>query len=152
MKKVAEIMTRNVEVVSPQDNIRRAAKMMDELNVGAVPVCENNRLLGMITDRDITVRATAYGKVPDQTKVADAMSTRVQWCSEEDDVDEVHRKMSQAQVRRIPVLSRDQQLVGIVALGDLAESGEDRVDDTLRNISTPAQPDRSQTGPGGARM
>jgi CBS domain-containing protein len=92
--KVSEVMTRDVKVVAPNDTVRRAAQIMDDLNVGALPVCDGQILVGMITDRDITIRATAGGKAPDQARVSDVMSTDVRWCFEDDGVDEVIRKMS----------------------------------------------------------
>jgi CBS domain-containing protein len=140
--KVSELMTRDVKVVAPNDTVRRAAQIMDDLNVGALPVCDGQILVGMITDRDITIRATAAGKAPDQARVSDTMSTDVRWCFDDDDVDEVVRKMSDSQIRRVPVVSRDKKLVGIVALGDLATDQAPGVASALKNISEPSEPDR----------
>src|SRR3712207_6897810 len=97
---------------------------MDELNVGVLPVCDGRRLIGMVTDRDITVRSTAAGLAPDQSYVREVMTEDVTWCHESDDVDDVVEQMSRLQVRRIPVVDGGKRLVGIVALGDLARSEE----------------------------
>lgn len=143
MQRIADIMTPHVVSVGPHETLRRAAQLMDELNVGALPVCENDRLIGMITDRDITVRATAAGQGPDDAQVRDAMSIEVRWCYENQEVDEVMAQMGDAQIRRIPVLHHDsQKLIGIVSLGDMATKHSAGVDHTLENISTPAMSDR----------
>ena len=143
MNQVADVMTRDVRVVSPKDSIQRAAQCMDELNVGVVPVCDGSKLLGMVTDRDITVRGVAAGKMGD-TPVTEVMSEHVRWCYEDQDIDEVMDEMRDAQIRRLPVINRDKKLVGIVSLGDLADRGSDdkRVGETLKDISTPSEPDR----------
>jgi len=143
MQTISDIMTRDVRSVSPQETVMRAAQIMDELNVGSLPVCEGSKLIGMVTDRDITVRATAAGMAPDQTHVSDVMSQQVRWCFENQPVDEVMDQMSDSQIRRVPVLDHDsQQLIGIVSLGDLATKHSAEVDRTLENISEPSQPDR----------
>ena len=143
MNQVADVMTRDVRVVSPKDSIQRAAQCMDELNVGVVPVCDGSKLLGMVTDRDITVRGVAAGKMAD-TPVTEVMSEHVRWCYEDQDIDEVMDEMRDAQIRRLPVINHEKQLVGIVSLGDLADRGSDdkRVGETLKDISTPSEPDR----------
>jgi len=117
---VKDIMTRGVEVVSPGDTLEQAARKMEELDVGPMPVCEGGRVVGMLTDRDITVRATAAGCDPRTTLVGDAMSQEVIGCREEDDVREAARLMEEKQVRRLLVTNRAGELVGIVSLGDLA--------------------------------
>lgn len=142
MQRIADVMTRGVEVISPEATLQDAAKMMDDLNVGALPVCDNRRLVGMITDRDITVRATASDLRPSEVRVGDIMTEHPRWCLESQTVDEVARQMSDVQVRRIPVLDDAQELIGIVSLGDLAVREPDAVQDVLREISTPAEPDR----------
>jgi CBS domain-containing protein len=143
MNQVADVMTRDVRVVSPKDSIQRAAQCMDELNVGVVPVCDGSKLLGMVTDRDITVRGVAAGKMAD-SPVTEVMSEHVRWCYEDQDIDEVMDEMRDAQIRRLPVVDHDKKLVGIVSLGDLADRGSDdkRVGETLKDISTPSEPDR----------
>ncbi|MDQ9170057.1 CBS domain-containing protein [Oxalobacteraceae bacterium R-40] len=145
MQLINEIMTRDVMTVSPQETIRRAAQMMDELNVGAVPVCDGQKLVGMITDRDITVRAIAAGCAPDSTYVGDIMSSDVRWCYDDQPVDEVMEQMQDVQIRRIPVMDHNtQNMIGIVSLGDLATKHSAEVDRTLEKISSPSEPDRPQ--------
>ena len=120
--RVSEAMTREVRVANPGQSIRDVAKIMDEINAGAMPVGENDRLVGMITDRDIAIRGVAQGKGPD-TPVREVMSTdQVLYCYEDEDLDHVAKNMSDEQVRRLPVVSRDKRLVGIVSLGDLAQN------------------------------
>ena len=122
--KVAEFMTRDVEVVGPDQPIRDAAQFMLRADAGAMPVSEGNRLIGMVTDRDIAVRAVAEGRGPD-TPVREVMTGDVICCFDDDEVEEVAMKMSDAQVRRIPVLSREgESLVGIVSLGDISRSDQ----------------------------
>ena len=117
--RVSEVMTKDVRVARPDQTIEEAARQMAELDAGALPVGENDRLVGMITDRDIAVRAVAKGKGP-QTLVRDVMSADLKYCSEEEDAADVSSKMAEQQIRRLPVISRDKRLVGIVSLGDLA--------------------------------
>ena len=143
MPKISEVMTRGVEVIRPAETLQRAAQRMDELNVGALPVCEGESLVGMITDRDITVRATAAGLDPNETHVSDVMTEQTRWCTEEQSVDEVMRQMSDVQIRRLPVLNGAHELVGIVSLGDLAVRQSGHIDGALREISSPSEPDRS---------
>ncbi|MFD2368179.1 CBS domain-containing protein [Pseudoduganella sp. GCM10020061] len=147
MQKVSEVMTRDVRTITPQDTVRHAAQMMDELNVGAIPVCDGDRLVGMITDRDITVRSVAAGQAPDQTRVSDVMSTDVRTVFADQSIDEALGKMGDVQIRRVPVIDeQSKRMVGIVSLGDLATRGPDRgVEQTLENISAPSEPDRSST-------
>ena len=144
MKTIAEVMSREVSSVSPEDSIRQAAEMMDDLDVGALPVTEGNRLLGMITDRDITIRATAAGKAPDSTRVGDVMSTDVRTCYSTQSVDEVLGQMGNVQIRRVPVVDQQSHtLVGIVSLGDMATKQSNGVEAALEEISSPSEPDRS---------
>src|SRR5215204_4636416 len=125
--KVSEVITRDVQLIEPTQTIRDAAKMMAELDTGILPVREGDRLVGMITDRDITVRAVAQGRGPD-TAVREVMTDDVKYCYEDDDPNDVARNMAEIQVRRLPVLSRDKRLVGIISLGDMAMSdSSDRV-------------------------
>ena len=142
MESISEVMTRDVTVVSPQDNIQRAAQLMRDLNVGALPVCDGQKLQGMITDRDITIRATADGQSPDQVKVQDVMTDDIMWCYEDQTVGEVLQHMGDSQIRRIPVVSRDKELVGMVSLGDIATRHAADTDDTLEDISQPSEPAR----------
>ena len=144
MQTIRDVMTPDVRTISPQETVQRAAQMMDELNVGAIPVCDSDRLVGMITDRDITVRSVAAGQAPGATCVADVMSTDVRTCTSNQEVDEVMRQMGDVQIRRVPVIDQDShRLVGIVSLGDMAAKHSAQVDRALETISTPAEPDRS---------
>jgi len=122
VQQVSEIMHRDVKVIPPSASVRQAADQMRALDVGAVPVCDQKKLIGMITDRDIAIRSVAAGKDPQTTKVAEVMTGEVVSCYEDASVDEVARLMGDRQIRRIPVISHDKALVGIVALADLAIS------------------------------
>lgn len=123
--KISEIMTTNPEIITPEQPIQEAAQIMLRADTGALPVGEGDRLIGMLTDRDITVRAVAEGLGPD-TPVRDVMSEKLLFAWDDQDVDEVAIQMSDAQVRRFPVLSREgEKLVGIVSLGDLAQADDD---------------------------
>jgi len=121
--RVNECMTRDVKIADPQDTICDAAKMMAECDAGVLPVGENDRLVGVVTDRDITVRGVAAGKDPN-ARIRDVMSAEVRYCFEDDDIADVLRNMGELQVRRLPVLNRDKRLVGIVSLSDLATNGQ----------------------------
>jgi len=143
MANVSEIMSTQVMVIEPQETLRRAASLMGELNVGSLPVCDGERLLGMLTDRDITVRGVAEGLNPDEACVSDVMTNQVEFCTEDQDADEVMRQMGDKQVRRLPVVDVDWNLVGIVSLGDLALRQPGHIDNTVREISQPGSADRS---------
>jgi CBS domain-containing protein len=135
--KVSKIMSRDVTLLNPQQTIRVAASLMAEIDAGALPVGENDRLVGMITDRDIVVRAVAQGRSAD-TKVADVMSKEVLYCFDTDNIDDVARNMGKARVRRLPVVNRDKRLVGIVSLGDLARNDDaTNIGQTVTRVSTP---------------
>jgi len=143
MQTIQEVMTRDVQRVSPEETVRRAAQLMDEYNVGAIPVCDGDKLVGMITDRDITVRSTAAGQAPEQTRVGDVMSTDVRTCYQNQTVDEVLGQMGDVQIRRVPVVDQDSHsLVGIVSLGDMATKHSAGIDRALEEISEPSEPDR----------
>lgn len=142
---VKEVMTSGVECVSPDANLQTAARMMRNLEVGVAPVCGNdNRLAGMITDRDITVRAIAEAKDPENTLVRDVMTEGVLYCYDDQDIAEAARLMKDHQVRRLVALNRDKQLVGILSLGDLAVDGDDEqlVGHALEAVSEPAEVSR----------
>ena len=135
--KIEDVMTHDVAVVSPDQTIQQAARLMDQLDIGALPVAENERLVGMITDRDIVVRAVANGVDP-SIKVSDVMTPDVKYCFCDQEVAEVSDNMADIQVRRLPVVDRAKRLVGIIALGDIATCAEnDYVADTLAGISRP---------------
>jgi len=116
--RVNEVMSRDVQICTPGSTIRDCAKKMAEIDAGAIPVGENDRLIGIVTDRDIAIRAIAQGKGPD-TAVREIMSAEVKYCFEDEDVHHVAKNMAEIQVRRLPVVSRDKRLVGIVSLADL---------------------------------
>lgn len=134
-----DVMTRDVLTASPGDSVQRAAQLMKDAGIGSVPVCDGQRLQGMVTDRDIAVRVVAPGLPADRTQVSQAMTSEVFWCYEDDDVGDVLDKMGDRQVRRIPVVDRDHRLTGIIALGDVAvqRSGAG-VGEALEEISTPS--------------
>ena len=138
--KVSEAMTRDVRVANPNETIRDAARMMAEINAGSLPVGENDRLVGVITDRDIAVRAVAEGKAP-TTKVRDVMSPEVLYCYDDQDLDDVAKNMGDVKVRRMPVVNRDKRLVGILSLGDLATHEDlETAGDTVAQVSQPGGP------------
>lgn len=141
--RAGEVMTRDVVTVRPDAMIREAARMMDDLNVGALPVCDGRRLLGIITDRDIVVRSTADGMRPDATPVRAVMTDDVWWCFENDSVEKIEDVMARRQIRRMPVVDQGKRLVGMITLGDLATNRAPGADDALRRISEPSEPDRS---------
>ena len=135
--KVRDIMTRDVRLLNPNQTIREAARLMAEVDAGALPVAENDRLVGILTDCDIVIRAVAQGR-PVDTKVAVVMSKEVLYCFDTDDLDDVSRNMGKAQVRRLPVVNADKRLVGIVSLGDLARSEDPTtIGRTVTRVSTP---------------
>lgn len=119
--KIAEIMTRSVKTTTPDQSIREAARLMEKIDSGALLVHENDRLIGMITDRDIAIRGVAAG-LDGNTPVREVMSANVLYCFEDEDIQHVAENMSDLQVRRLPVLNRDKQLVGVVSLGNISGS------------------------------
>jgi len=133
--KVSKCMTRDVQLVTPTQTIRDAARLMVELDAGSLPVQQDDRLVGMITDRDIAVRAVAQGKSPD-TLVREVMSDEVLYCFEDQEIGDVARNMGDVKVRRLPVVNRDKRLVGIISIGDLALKEEQTLTgSTLARIS-----------------
>jgi CBS domain-containing protein len=135
--RIADIMTRSVAVVQQDDTLQHAAQKMQSLNVGALPVCDGDALVGVVTDRDITVRGVATGMIGQESKVSDVMTEDVRWCAESDGVEQVMDAMGEAQVRRLVVLGENRKIVGIVSLGDLATRQSAQIDETLREISQP---------------
>ena len=142
--KIAEVMTREVEVIHPNATIAEAAEKMKQLDVGPLPVCDGTTVQGMVTDRDITIRATAAGHDPSSTKVREVMSPDVQYVFEDQDVQDAAKLMAEKQIRRLIVLNRDKRLVGIVAMADLAvDAHKDKMTgQTLESISEPGHPNR----------
>jgi len=136
--KVKDAMTREVRLMRPDQSIRDAAHLMAELDIGCLPVEENDRLVGMITDRDIAVRAVSEGRGP-QTPIREVMSSEVKYCYDDQSVDEITRNMADLRLRRLPVLNRSKRLVGILSLGDLAvaEQAQEDAGDALCGISRP---------------
>ena len=135
--KISEVMTHDVQTISPDQPVREAASFMLSADAGAIPVTDNGRLIGMITDRDIAVRGIAKGYGPD-TPVRELMTDDIVCARADDDVDDVASKMSEAQVRRLPVIDEHERLCGIVSLGDLSREGdEDSATEALEGVSTP---------------
>jgi CBS domain-containing protein len=143
-KPVKDVMTPEVEVIRPDSSLQEAAEKMKTFNIGAIPVCDGDRLVGMLTDRDIAVRVVAEKRDAAETSVRDAMTSEVVYCYEDEDVGTASRIMADRQVRRLVVLNREKRLVGIVSLGDLAVQTSDRAlgGKTLERISQPAEPQR----------
>jgi len=141
---VHEIMTPEVEVIHPDASLKEAAEKMSRLEIGPLPVCDGERLVGMLTDRDITIRATARGCDPNTTKVHEAMTSEVVYCFEDQEVEIAAQMMEMRQIRRVPVLTRDKRLVGIVSLGDLSVETQDQqlAGQTLGGVSEPGKPNR----------
>ena len=135
---VNEVMTRTVRLASPNDTLQHAAKLMAEADAGALPVAENDRLIGMLTDRDIAIRGDSHGRDPKRTTVREVMTSEaVRYCFEDENIEHVANNMAQLQVRRLPVLNRDKRLVGIVSLSDLSHrSDASAAGDALRGVSS----------------
>ncbi|HVM22664.1 MAG TPA: CBS domain-containing protein [Sphingomicrobium sp.] len=135
--KVSEVMTREVQTVRPDEPVQQAASFMLSADAGSIPVTEGDRLIGMITDRDIAVRGVAKGYGPD-TPVRELMTNEIICARTDDDVEDVASKMSDAQVRRLPVIDQDERLCGIVSLGDLArETDDESAHEALEGVSQP---------------
>ena len=137
MTTIADIMTRSVAAVGRDETLQAAARRMREMDVGALPVTDGRALAGMVTDRDIAIRGVAEGMVAQEALVADVMTEEVAFCNETDSVEAVMAQMGDAQVRRLPVLGANREIVGIVAFADLATRQSSPTDETLREISTP---------------
>lgn len=137
MTRIAEIMTRSVAVVGRDETLQAAARRMREMDVGALPVTDGKALVGMVTDRDITVRGVAEGMVAQESLVSDVMTEEVRWCRPDDTIQQVMAQMGDEQVRRLAVLDAANEIVGIVALGDIATRQSAHTDEALREISTP---------------
>ena len=123
--RISECMTRDVQLADPKMSLREAARLMSDCDSGVLPVGDNDRLVGMITDRDMAIRGLAEGLGP-EAKVGEVMSREIRYCFEDDEADDVLQMLGEQQIRRMPVLSRDKRLVGIVSLGDLSKGHEPR--------------------------
>jgi CBS domain-containing protein len=139
--KIHQIMTTPVHCVRPDDTLVEAAGVMRKLNIGAVPVCgQDEKLVGMLTDRDISVRAVADGRDPNKTKVEDVLSPGIIHVWEDQDVDEAVQTMEKYQIRRLPVLNVAKRLVGIISLGDIATGASNRISgEALQEVSSPGE-------------
>jgi len=134
--KIAKIMSRDVQFVKPDTTLREAASLMKKIDAGCLPVAEHDKLVGMITDRDIAVRGMAEGKGP-EAKVGEVMSHEIRYCFEDEDVAHVAENMAELQVRRLPVMTREKRLVGIVSLADLTKGSLPKTAKALHGISKP---------------
>ena len=134
-------MTPNPQCVAPKDSLTDAARVMRDLDVGVVPVCDNERVVGILTDRDISIRAIANGRDPGRTTVRETMSVGVNCVFEDQEIEEAVIVFEDEKIRRLPVLNRDRQLVGIISLGDLSiDADQYLVGEALKEISAPAHP------------
>lgn len=136
--KVSEVMSRDVKIAAPTDTISQAAKLMVKIDAGVLPVGENDRLIGMITDRDIVVRAVANDNDLKSTHVRDVMTAEVKYCFDDDELDAVADNMAELQLRRLPVVNHDKRLVGIISLADIASSSKpEKTGEALTGITQP---------------
>jgi len=143
-QKIKDVMTKDAQVVKPDDTIKHAAVTMEAMEVGPLPVCDGERLVGMLTDRDIATRIVASGRDPNSTTVREAMTAEVLYCFEDQSLEDAAKVMKDKQVRRLPVLNRAKRLVGMVALGDLATRGGGRTaESVLEQVSQPTGEQRS---------
>ena len=134
---ICDVMTQTVVTVQPHTPVSEIARLMRDQDIGAVPVADNDRLVGMVTDRDIVLRAVATGD-ESYRSVRDVMSPQILYCRDDQEVDEVLKNMGEQQIRRLPVVDRDKRLVGVVSLGDLSGDAPAQSGGTLRDISQPA--------------
>ena len=141
MRKVSDVMTRGVLTLTPEDSMLQAAQAMETLDVGVIPVCDGERLVGLVTDRDLVLRGLAQCYPADTTRLGGLITRQVQCCGEDDSLDEVLQRMGEASIRRLPVLDGNQRLVGMVTLGDVAaRCGETEADKTGQALSAISQP------------
>ena len=138
--KIRDMLTKDPHVIGPDAMISEAAKMMKKHDIGMLPVCDGQRLVGSITDRDLSVRAVADGRNPLSTKVRDVMTPNVFWCFDDQGIEDAAQLMEEKQIRRLPIVNRDKQLVGIISLGDFAlrSQNEQLAEEVLEGVSTPA--------------
>ena len=139
MTTIADIMTRSIATVQRDETLQAAARRMEEMDVGSLPVLDGKAVAGIVTDRDIAVRGVAAGMIPQESLVADVMTAEVRFCRADDTVEQAMAEMGDLQVRRLPVLDAKNEIVGVVSLGDLATRQSAHTDETLREISTPGR-------------
>lgn len=145
MTQIKDVMTPDCEWVAPDSLVSKVAQVMQAKDIGFVPVGENDRLIGMVTDRDITVRAIAAGKDPQNTTARDVMTPKTYYCYDDQDIEEVCNNLGEIQVRRLPVVNRDKRLVGVVSMGDLAQSvSRPNVGQTQQQITAGCQDNKQQ--------
>ncbi len=143
--KLRDVMTRHVEVVRPDSTMKEAAEKMKTFDIGSIPVCDGDQMMGIITDRDIAVRAVAEGRDA-STRVSEVMTKEVVYCLQDQDVRDAAKLMEERQIRRMAILDNEKRLVGIISLGDLAVDGEDKrlAGQVLQEVSEPATPKRNR--------
>ena len=152
MTQVSQVMTRGVRTMAPTDTIVQAAQAMEEMDVGVLPVCDGDRLLGMLTDRDIVLRGVAHGVAADRTAVTELMTPEVCWCYDDASIEDAMDQMREAQIRRLAVVDHDKHLVGMLSLGDVAVKGDmGEAGEALEEISEPAAPERGAIRQAAAR-
>jgi len=139
MTTIADIMTRSIATVRRDETLQAAARRMQEMDVGSLPVLDGKAVAGVVTDRDIAVRGVAAGMIPQESLVADVMTAELRFCRADDTIEQAMAEMGDLQVRRLPVLDAKNEIVGIVSLGDLATRQSAHTDETLREISTPGR-------------
>ena len=138
---VAQAMTRGVRYMAPDESVMKAAQAMSELDIGAIPICDGDRLIGMVTDRDIVLRGVAQGRAADSTPLSAVMTSNSCWCFEDQSVEEAAEQMREAQIRRMPVVDRDNHLVGMLSLGDIATKTDPQTAaGVLEEVSEPSRP------------
>jgi CBS domain-containing protein len=139
--KIKDVMTKSADWISPDTTLAQAAQQMKKEDIGFLPVGENDKLIGSVTDRDIAIRAVAEGKDPNATKVREVMTAKMYYCFDDQSVDEICDNMAEIKVRRLPVVNRDKRLVGVVSLGDLSQAKEKSSGEALKTITQapPAQ-------------
>lgn len=135
---VKDVMSRNCTFISPQTELCEAARIMADQDIGFIPVAENDKMIGMVTDRDIVIRGVARSVAP-TSPVSDVMTAKTYYCFDDQDADEVCANMAELKVRRLPVVSRDKRLIGVVSIGDLAQDiNTIKVGQTMQSITDPA--------------
>ena len=139
MTTIADIMTRSIATVRRDETLQAAARRMQEMDVGSLPVLDGKAVAGIVTDRDIAVRGVAAGMIPQESLVADVMTAELRFCRADDTVEQAMAEMGDLQLRRLPVLDAQNEIVGIVSLADLATRQSAHTDETLREISTPGR-------------